>query len=213
MYTQMLFSAFLATALAAPLVQRQSPMTGASDSWQPASDTITTCDPASDSDKLLSFTADPKLETILNNACAAMMPGCAYPDRIPTGTLCTATVDYPLSGEKNSTQDANVVGSDGNRITDYAVRCKKVLSNSQHSDVLTKFVVDVTPASQPEDSAGVFWKVEDCYGYFARMLQKEGKEGCHNSVGSGSGNVTVGGDSSLAGTIFKVSIVPTESLQ
>ncbi|KAI4657550.1 uncharacterized protein J4E78_005937 [Alternaria triticimaculans] len=195
MYTQMLFSAFLATALAAPLVQRQSPKTGASDSWQPASDTITTCDPASDSDKLLSFTADPKLETILNNACAAMMPGCAYPDRIPTGTLCTATVDYPLNGDKNSTQDANVVGSDGNRITDYAVR------------------FDVTPASQPEDSAGVFWKVEDCYGYFARMLQKEGKEGCHNDVGSGSGNVTVGGDSSLAGTIFKVSIVPTESLQ
>ncbi|KAI4926256.1 hypothetical protein J4E85_006548 [Alternaria conjuncta] len=189
----MLFSAFLATALAAPLVQRQSPKTGASDSWQPASDTITTCDP--ESQKLLSFTADPKLETILNNACAAMMPGCAYPDRIPTGTLCTATVDYPLNGDKNSTQDANVVGSDGNRITDYAVR------------------FDVTPASQPEDSAGVFWKVEDCYGYFARMLQKEGKEGCHNSVGSGSGNVTVGGDSSLAGTIFKVSIVPTESLQ
>ncbi|KAI4910857.1 hypothetical protein J4E90_007113 [Alternaria incomplexa] len=195
MYTQMLFSAFLATALAAPLVQRQSPKTGASDSWQPASDTITTCDPTSDSDKSLSFTADPKLETILNNACAAMMPGCAYPDRIPTGTLCTATVDYPLSGEKNSIQDANVVGSDGNRITDYAVR------------------FDVTPASQPEDSAGVFWKVEDCYGYFARMLQKSGKEGCHNDVGSGSGNVTVGGDSSLAGTIFKVSIVPTESLQ
>ncbi|KAI4626527.1 uncharacterized protein J4E88_007935 [Alternaria novae-zelandiae] len=193
MYTQMLFSAFLATSLAAPLVQRQSPKTGASDSWQPASDTITTCDP--DSPKLLSFTADPKLDTILNNACAAMMPGCAYPDRIPTGTLCTATVDYPLNGDKNSTQDANVVGSDGNRITDYAVR------------------FDVTPASQPEDSAGVFWKVEDCYGYFARMLQKEGKEGCHNSVGSGSGNVTVGGDSSLAGTIFKVSIVPTESLQ
>ncbi|KAI4625911.1 hypothetical protein J4E80_003045 [Alternaria sp. BMP 0032] len=191
----MFFSAFLATALAAPLVQRQSPKTGASDSWQPASDTITTCDPTSDSDKSLSFTADPKLETILNNACAAMMPGCAYPDRIPTGTLCTATVDYPLNGDKNSTQDANVVGSDGNRITDYAVR------------------FDVTPASQPEDSAGVFWKVEDCYGYFARMLQKEGKEGCHNSVGSGSGNVTVGGDSSLAGTIFKVSIVPTESLQ
>ncbi|KAH6870388.1 hypothetical protein J4E91_009867 [Alternaria rosae] len=193
MYTQMLFSAFLATTLAAPLVQRQSPKTGASDSWQPAPDTITTCD--TDSDKSLSFTADPKLETILNDACAAMMPGCAYPDRIATGTLCTATVDYPLNGHKNSTQDANAVGSDGNRITDYAVR------------------FDVTPASQPEDSAGVFWKVEDCYGYFARMLQKEGKEGCHNSVGSGSGNVTVGGDSSLAGTVFKVSVVPTESLQ
>lgn len=211
MYTQMLFSAFLATTLAAPLVQRQSPKTGASDSWQPAPDTITTCD--TDSDKSLSFTADPKLETILNDACAAMMPGCAYPDRIATGTLCTATVDYPLNGHKNSTRDANAVGSDGNRITDYAVRCKKLLSNSQLPNVLIKVIVDVTPASQPEDSAGVFWKVEDCYGYFARMLQKEGKEGCHNSVGSGSGNVTVGGDSSLAGTVFKVSIVPTESLQ
>ncbi|KAI4639274.1 hypothetical protein J4E93_009453 [Alternaria ventricosa] len=194
MYTHMLFSAFLASALAAPLVPRQSPKTGASDSWQPAPDTITTCDEPG-SDKLLSFAADPKLETILNNACAAMMPGCAYPDRIPTGTLCTATVNYPLNGHKNSTQDANVVGSDGNSITDHAVR------------------FDVTPASQPEDSAGVFWKVEDCYGYFARMLQKSGKEGCHTDAGSGSGNVTVGGDSSLAGTIFKVSIVPTESLQ
>jgi hypothetical protein len=207
MYTRVLFSAFLATALASPLVKRQSPKTGASDSWQPAPDTTTTCDDTSD--KSISFTSGPQLDTVLNDACAAMMPGCAYPDRIPTGTLCTATVDYPLDGPKNSTQNANVLNSDGTSITEFDVRCKGIpYSTSQHSHVLIETTVDVTPASQPEDSAGVFWKVEDCYGYFARMLQKSGKEGCHNNVGSGVGNVTVGGDASLAGTIFKISITP-----
>lgn len=68
--------------------------------------------------------------------------------------------------------------------------------------------VDVTPAAQSENSAGVRWRKEDCYGYLAHMLQKSGPEGCHNGVASGVGSVKVGGNSTLTGTEFKVSIVP-----
>jgi hypothetical protein len=39
------------------------------------------------------------------------------------------------------------------------------------------------------------------------MLQESGPEGCHNSVGSIIGGVKVGGDTSLAATEFKVTIV------
>jgi hypothetical protein len=136
MYTSMLFSAFLATALAAPLVQRQSPKTGSSDSWQPAPDTTTTCDATSD--KSISFMRGPQLGTVLDNVCAAMMPGCAYPDRIANGTLCTATIDYPLDGPKSSTQDANVLDSNGNSISDWQVKCKNSLSKLHHSHILSK---------------------------------------------------------------------------
>ncbi|KAL1792857.1 hypothetical protein ACET3X_009364 [Alternaria dauci] len=186
MYASVFLSTFLTMALAAPLVQRQSPQTGENDSWQPASDTTTTC---ATSDKSISFVRGPQLETVLNNACAAMMPPCAYQDRLAQGTVCTATIDYPLDGPKSSTQHANVVDGSGNSISDWDIK------------------FDVTPATQPENSAGVFWKVEDCYGYFARMLQNPGSEGCHNGVGSGTGSVKVGGDSSLAGAEFSVTIV------
>jgi hypothetical protein len=39
------------------------------------------------------------------------------------------------------------------------------------------------------------------------MLQKMEPEGCHTQKGFGIGNITVGGDSRLAGTMFKVEIV------
>jgi hypothetical protein len=67
--------------------------------------------------------------------------------------------------------------------------------------------VSVTPAAQPETSAGVFWTASDCYGYFAYMLEKWEPEGCHSQEGFGIGNITVGGESSLAGTVFKIEIV------
>ncbi|CAN9481626.1 unnamed protein product [Alternaria alternata] len=190
MYTSILFSTFLATAFAAPLVQRQSPQTGGNDSWQPASDTTTTC---ATSDKSISFVRGPQLDTVLDNACAAMMPPCAYQDRVAKGTVCTATVDYPLDGPKSNTQHANVVDKDGNSISGWDIK------------------FDVAPATQPDNSAGVFWKVEDCYRYFARLLEKSGSEGCHNGVGSGIGSAKVGGDSSLADTEFKVTIVTREA--
>lgn len=67
--------------------------------------------------------------------------------------------------------------------------------------------VSVTPSMQPDTSAGVFWTVQDCYGYFAYMLQKTEPEGCHTQQGFGIGNVTIGGNSSLSGTVFKVEII------
>lgn len=67
--------------------------------------------------------------------------------------------------------------------------------------------VSVTPAAQSKTSAGVFWTAQDCYGYFAYMLEKWEPQGCHNQQGFGIGNITVGGDSSLTGTVFKVEIV------
>jgi hypothetical protein len=72
--------------------------------------------------------------------------------------------------------------------------------------------VEVTPAPQPEDSAGVFWQVRDCYGYFAYLLQNSTSEGgCHNGVASVVGSVRVGGDSTLADTVFKVTIVADQA--
>jgi hypothetical protein len=65
----------------------------------------------------------------------------------------------------------------------------------------------VTPAAQTVSSQEVFWTAHDCYGYFAYMLQKMEPEGCHTQKGFGIGNITVGGDSRLAGTMFKVEIV------
>ena len=39
------------------------------------------------------------------------------------------------------------------------------------------------------------------------MLEKGEPEGCHTQQGFGVGSITVSGDSSLAGTVFKVDIV------
>ncbi|KAF1935395.1 hypothetical protein EJ02DRAFT_507105 [Clathrospora elynae] len=188
MYISMLLNALIATALAAPIAQQETPQSGKSDAWQPAAGTKTTCD--ANSDKSISFMVGPQIEDVLNNVCAAMMTGCAYQDRLPSGTICIKSIDWPLDGPKSTTRDVDVLNKDDSKIFGFN----------------TKF--DVTPALQPLDSAGVFWTVEDCYGYFARMLQKSGSEGCHNGIGSGTGSVEVGGNSTLAGTVFKVTIVP-----
>lgn len=118
----LLISALAATALATPLAIRQTNMTGESDTWQPAPDTQASCDEKMD--KHISFMRGPPLETVINNACAAMMPVCAYHDRLPEGTLCAATIDFKLDGPKNSTQHANVIDQDGNSIADWDVKCK-----------------------------------------------------------------------------------------
>lgn len=65
----------------------------------------------------------------------------------------------------------------------------------------------MTPAAQTVSSQEVFWTAQDCYGYFAYMLQNMEPEGCHTQKGFGIGNITVGGDSRLAETVFKVEIV------
>ena len=122
MYLSLLVSALAATALAAPLTKRGIPKTGESDTWQPVAGTETTCDASSD--KSISFMRGPQIETVLDNACAAMMPRCAYSDRVPEGTFCAATIDWSLDGAKSSTQHANVVDSHGNSISGWDIKCK-----------------------------------------------------------------------------------------
>lgn len=189
MYASVLISAIIATTFALPLEQRQTQKTtGQSDSWQAAAGTETTCDSVSEDS--INFDQGFVISTVLDDACAAMMPVCAYPDRAPPDTVCTATVDFKLDGPKSTIQHANVVNATGNKIDGYGAK------------------FEVTPAPQGEDSAGVFWTVNDCYGYFNRMLQTPPPDGCQNDVGSGVGSITVGGNSTLAGTVFKVTIVP-----
>ncbi|EOA88006.1 uncharacterized protein SETTUDRAFT_168789 [Exserohilum turcica Et28A] len=183
----LLASVLAAAALATSLAKRQATDTGKSDTWQPAASTKATCDTTCG--KHISFMRGPQIETVINNACAAMMPPCAYSARQAEPIICTQTIDFKLDGPKNSTQHANVLDHDGNSIIGWDVK------------------FDVTPAAQPKDSPGVFWQVNDCYGYFANLLQKQGPDGCYSAVGSGVGSITVGGDSTLAGTVFKVSIV------
>ena len=122
MHIGLFFSALVATTLATPVTRRQSSKTGASDKWTAAANTETTCDTACD--KFISFAQGSQLETAVNNACAAMMPACAYQDRLPEGTFCTATIDYALGGPKNSTQQASVVDSSGKSIGNWDVQCK-----------------------------------------------------------------------------------------
>lgn len=69
------------------------------------------------------------------------------------------------------------------------------------------FLVNVNPAQQPENSAGVFWTRDDCYGYFAYIVSEQEPVGCHNSMGSGIGSLKVGGSASLKDTVFDMKFV------
>ena len=123
MYTGVLLSTLTATALAAPHVQRQAPnpTTGESNTWLPAAGTKATCD--TESDHLISFMQGVMLSTALDNACATMMPACAYADRAHVD-FCKATVDYALDSPKSSVQDVNVVDENGNKQSGWNANCK-----------------------------------------------------------------------------------------
>ncbi|KAF3041364.1 hypothetical protein E8E12_008402 [Didymella heteroderae] len=187
MRSALILSTLCAAALAAPITQIIQSRADTKSTWQPAQGSTSSCDKTSD--KIIGFYVGPQMEDVLTNACAAMMPPCAYPDRLPKDTVCAQVVDWRLDGPQTSTQSANVETAEGNKISGWDVK------------------LSVTPAAQPETSAGVFWTAQDCYGYFAYMLEKWEPEGCHTQQGFGIGNITVGGDSSLAGTVFKVEIV------
>ncbi|OAL45519.1 hypothetical protein IQ07DRAFT_591327 [Pyrenochaeta sp. DS3sAY3a] len=183
-----IFSAFIAASLATPLTSRQVRITGKSDSWEPDVVAKVACDTTSD--KIIGFYVGPQLETVVNDACAAMFPPCAYSDRVAPDTFCIQSIDWKLGGPKTSIQAANVETKQGVKISGWNV----------------KFAV--TPAVQPAGSAGVFWTIQDCYGYFAVLLEKWEPEGCHRAEGFGTGGLRVGGESSLNGSIFRISIVP-----
>lgn len=136
----------------------------------------------------VSFARSDPIETVINNACVAMMPECAFRDRLSNGNFCTATIDYQIDGPK-SYRPPNVEASRYNG------------THFQTSQV----TFEVTPPWGKGDGAPdplVFWKVQDCYGYFHQILEKMSPEGCHDSEGSLLGAVTVGEESSLAGTRF-----------
>ncbi|KAF2022776.1 hypothetical protein EK21DRAFT_119403 [Setomelanomma holmii] len=187
MYTALLLGAFFAASYAAPLSLNPATTINESNSWQPALGSKTTCN--KESDKIIGFYIGPQSETVLNNACAAMMPTCAYPELHPD-IMCIQTIDWPLNGTKKSVRSANVETRKRNKVSGWNVQFA------------------VTPAPQPKESAGVFWTKQDCYGYFAHMLGTWEPEDCHTDKGFGIGNITVGGESSLKGTVFEVTIVP-----
>ncbi|KAJ4991598.1 hypothetical protein SVAN01_02979 [Stagonosporopsis vannaccii] len=187
MHISLFLGTICASALAAPVPHRLENRAEIQSSWHPAEGTATTCDKASD--KMIGFYVGPPMQSVLTDACAAIMPPCAHPSRLADDTVCAQVIDWHLDGAKNSTQSANVETLDGNKISGWDVK------------------FSVIPAAQPESSPGVFWTAQDCYGYFAHMLQEVEPEGCHTSQGFGIGSITVGGDTSLAGTMFKVEIV------
>ncbi|CAO2650091.1 Nn.00g013830.m01.CDS01 [Neocucurbitaria sp. VM-36] len=178
--TSLLTATTTTTVLASPLTPIILPRQSAT--WQPEVGTAGRCNKTSD--YIIGFYVGPQLETVVNDACAAMMPPCAYQDRVSSDTFCIQTIDWPLAGVKSSVQSANVETRDGNKLSGFDVR----------------FIV--SPAAQPAESAGVFWTVADCYGYFAYLLA-----GCHGEAGFGTGRLRVGGESSLNGTVFDISIV------
>ncbi|KAL6705072.1 hypothetical protein ACN47E_007331 [Coniothyrium glycines] len=192
MYSPLLLSTFAVAAFASPLAQQSPTFTGKNTSWVPVSGTQTTCDITTD--KILGLDVGPQLEDILNNACAAMMPKCAYPDRAGSDTFCIQTVDWPLTEPKSSSQAASVMV--GDQLQEYKVQ------------------FDVTPPAHPADSAGAQWTVQECYGYFAWLLEQWEPQGCRRSEGYGIGSIkvggtpsSIGGEGALAETVFKVSIV------
>lgn len=191
-----ILGAFVALATAVP-----HPQQGLS-TWSPALGSKTTCNKTSD--KMIGFYVGPQLDYVVNNACAAMMPPCAYQDRVPD-SFCIQTIDWPLDGVKSSTQDANVEKINGDKISGWDVKCK-------YQRPMTAFhkaenvIVTVTPATSALSASTLFWRVADCYGYFAYMLVKAEPQGCHNSKGFGIGSI-VAGAGPLAGTKFEVTIV------
>jgi len=113
-----ILTALFATVLAVPSAQPQS---GASDTWKPSPDTKTTCDKTSD--KTIDFGVDPQIEDVLNNACAAMMPACAYPNR-GHKVFCVETVDFKLPAPVSSIQEASVESKGGNKLSGWNIKCK-----------------------------------------------------------------------------------------
>ncbi|KAL5374025.1 hypothetical protein DPSP01_012257 [Paraphaeosphaeria sporulosa] len=119
MYIVLLLSSLLATVLGAPLVARQSDT-----EWKPAAGTTTTCDV--NADKYISLTIGPEQgNVIFEHACAGIMPGCAFPENLAEGTVCTQTVTYKLDGPKNTTLNALVEKRENhNKLSDWAVNCE-----------------------------------------------------------------------------------------
>lgn len=75
--------------------------------------------------------------------------------------------------------------------------------------MLMNMAVSVKPAPQPKNAPPVMWTKQECYGYFAQMLEKSQPDGCHSEEGFGTGKLVVDGESAFnfKGTTFEISIV------
>lgn len=136
MYTRLLLATLFASGLAAPFAQNQVARQTSS-TWHPANNSVVTCD--KESDKIISFVVGPQIETVLNDACAAMLPICAYPERAPNGTVCAQVKTWKLDGAKTSTQHANVEKKEnGDKLGGWDVQCKFSLPVSA---VLMKWIL------------------------------------------------------------------------
>jgi hypothetical protein len=122
MHSTLLFTTFFAASLASPLAHYKLAKRDGNSTWTPAPNSETTCDTTSD--KIIGLDIDSRLETVLNDACAAMMAPCAYQELLPPQTICIQTTDWPLQGPVNSTQPADVLSSEGEKLTGWDVQCK-----------------------------------------------------------------------------------------
>lgn len=122
MFNTLLLSSFATLALAAPLAQSGVLPSLDNSTWAPAPGFETTCD--ANAQQLISLDLEPQLETVLNNACAAMMAPCAYPELLPENTVCIKTVVWPLEKAVESTQTVTVQTLEGDKSTEGKVKCK-----------------------------------------------------------------------------------------
>jgi hypothetical protein len=123
MRTTLLVASILATALAAP-TSLLTPLRAReyNSPWQAALDTKSVCD--HDTDKVIGLYVGPQVEEVVENACVALMPGCAHADRLNDETMCPQVMDWQLDGAKSSTQPANVEMIGGDKVPGWDVKCK-----------------------------------------------------------------------------------------
>lgn len=124
MYITLVISTICTVALAAPVIHDPENRAGGNSTWQPAGGTTTSCDKTSD--KIISFYVGPQMESVLTNACAAMMPPCAHPNRLADDFVCSQSINWRLDGPKDSTQFANVETTEGNKISGWDVKCESL---------------------------------------------------------------------------------------
>lgn len=109
-------------ALAAPLAQSGIFPAIDSSTWTPEASFKTTCD--TDAQQMISLDLEPQLETVLNNACAELMPPCAYQERLPKDTMCIKSVVWPLEKAAESLQTVTVQTLEGEKNTEGKVKCE-----------------------------------------------------------------------------------------
>lgn len=158
MYSIILLSLLLSTITAAPVSDTIQIRATANSTWHPAEGTKTSCDKTSD--KIIGFYVGPQMESVLTDACVAMMPPCAHPGRLADDIVCAQVTDWRLDGPKNSTQSANVETAEGNKISGWDVKRKLLLREVVIKDVLT-----ICSLSQPYYATRDFGRcLLDCTG-------------------------------------------------